>query len=118
MTCVKGIAQMQILVLVVEPDRETHAKVRMVCEHRRCVPVTARDATTARRIAAADRPDIIVCAPALVADLRQIVPAAMIVALGGDCAEADHALPLPLDAAVLGDLIDAWAERSTAPRPS
>jgi hypothetical protein len=108
---------MQILVLVVEPDRETHAKVRMVCEHRRCVPVTARDAPTARRMAAADRPDIILCAPALVAELRPIVPTAMIIALG-ECAEADHALPLPLDAAVLGDLIEAWAVRSTAPRPS
>lgn len=103
---------MQLLLLAVVPDRETHAIVRMVCEHRGCVPQTARDATTARRMAAADRPQIIVCAPVLVRELREIVPDALIISVGALVPGANHCVASPVDAGTLGDLIDARMARS------
>ena len=104
---------MALLVLAVIPDRETHAIVRLVCEHRGCVPLTARDAPTARRMAAADRPHIIVCAPVLVRELREIVPEATIIAVGALVPDADHYVRVPIDAAAFGDLLDARIVRSS-----
>jgi len=103
---------MALLVLTVIHDREAHAVVRMVCEHRGCVPLTARDAPTARRMAAADRPHVIVCAPVLARELREIVPEATIISVGALVPDADHYVGVPLDAAAFGDMLDARLSKS------
>jgi len=62
-------------------------------------------------MAAADRPHVIVCAPVLVRELREIVPEATIISVGALVPDADHYVSVPLDAVAFGDMLDARLAR-------